>query len=77
MGGGNRKQARAQQRKKKGRGGRKVSGNPAKRAAQASGKPQADQKPTESPFGIPQTQGSDFQLPPNVAQMLKDSGLGN
>ncbi|EPD33216.1 signal recognition particle protein [Propionimicrobium lymphophilum] len=77
MGGGNRKQARAQQRKKKGRGGRKVSGNPAKRAAQASGKPQADQKPVESPFGIPQTQGSDFQLPPNVAQMLKDSGLGN
>ena len=77
--GGGAKPNRQTQRKKKARGGRKVSGNPAKRAAQAQGKKAQQVVPQESPFGLPTTeqQGGDFKLPPQVAQMLKDSGMGN
>ncbi len=69
------------QQKKKLKGGRKVSGNPAKRAAQQAAMEAGDSPETlaqqsvlpGSPFAKP-TSPTDFQLPPEVAEMLKKQG---
>jgi signal recognition particle subunit SRP54 len=48
--------------------GKRVSGNPAKRAAQAAG---AAQKPDgASAFGFPATDGSDFELPKELKELM-------
>lgn len=69
------KRAKAKQPAKKGKG-KRVSGNPAKRAEQV--KAAADQKaaaPAANPFGLPtedqELDPADFNLPPEVAKFLK------
>ncbi len=69
------KRAKAKQPPKKGKG-KRVSGNPAKRAEQE--KTAAAQKaaaPAANPFGLPTEQQeldpADFNLPPEVAKFLK------
>ncbi len=76
MGGG---AARKQQQKKPKKGGKRVSGNPAKRAAGPQNGPGA---PAENPFGQSAPQSpedmekamSDFELPPELAKMFKQNG---
>lgn len=77
MGGG---AARKQQQKKPKKGGKRVSGNPAKRAAGPQSAPGA---PAENPFGqaaqSPEDMEkamSDFELPPELAKMFKQNGKG-
>jgi len=76
---GGRKQQTRQQ-AKKGKGGKRVSGNPAKRAAALSGKPAPQ---AEAPQGLPTDETelkaamADFRLPPELQQMLKQQNPGD
>ncbi|MGI5952005.1 MAG: signal recognition particle protein [Brooklawnia sp.] len=77
---GGRRQPRQQA--KKGKGGKRLSGNPAKRAAQlaAMNNPQPASEPTAP--AVPQSQAEmqqamdEFQLPPDLQQMLNQQNKG-
>lgn len=79
MAGGRRQQPKQQA--KKGKGGKKVSGNPAKRAAAEKAKANpvlaAERPPAEMPTAA-ETQAAmkDFTLPPDLQQMLNQQNKG-
>jgi len=79
MGGGRRQPPRQQA--KKGKGGKKVSGNPAKRAAEAKAKADPALRAQSAPEALPtqaETQAAmkDFSLPPELQQMLNQQNKG-
>ena len=79
MGGGRRQPPRQQA--KKGKGGKKVSGNPAKRAAEAKAKADPALRAPSVPEALPtqaETQAAmkDFSLPPELQQMLNQQNKG-
>ncbi len=81
-GGGAGRRQQTRQQPKKGRGGKKVSGNPAKRAAAEKAKAnpalRTPQLPAEMPSAA-QTQAAmqDFSLPPELQQMLNQQNKGS
>jgi signal recognition particle subunit SRP54 len=72
MGGGRR--AKAKQQPKKGKG-KRVSGNPAKRAAQAKAATERSPASSGNPFGVPDSDSdvdlSDLDLPADLSKYLK------
>lgn len=69
------RRAKAKQPKKPKGKGKRVSGNPAKRAAQQKQGAQQQSEPAESPFGLPAGAGKksdaeDFELPKELRDLL-------